>query len=366
MLTSLSRSTNLIVLAWMLIAASAQAAAPVGGVDIQTGTGFIDREGQKIESKIKSEIYMNDLVTSKNGDMGITFVDSTVVAISPGSELQIDEFVYDPNNPNASKLSMDVVGGTVRYASGAIAHNNAQNVAINTPTATVAVRGTNFTATVDEIGRSQVILLPNIDGTVGEIEVKNGAGSVILNQAFQATVVHSLEKAPTEPKTVTNLSMQDINNMIIIKPPKELVNDYMHTVRNALDIDWLEFDELKQDLLTSAELLDNSALAIKPLQVDYLQNVLDAEAAAFAAEMKAVLDGVTRDGNVPGYNELTQITTVINDDGSRQVTRSVFHIAQINIEADADYTIDLVQDGYKVPMKIGVTEGAKIYINQSQ
>jgi hypothetical protein len=366
MQTSRSRSTNVIALVLSLIASSAEAAAPVGGVDIQTGYGYIDREGQKIESKIKTEIFMNDLVSSKNGDMGITFVDSTVVAISPGSELQIDEFVYDPNNPAASKLSMDVVGGTVRYASGAIAHDNAQSVAINTPTATVAVRGTNFTATVDEIGRSQVILLPNIDGTVGEIEVSNGAGSVILNQAFQATVVHSLERAPTDPKTLENLSAQDINNMIIIKPPKELVDDYMHTVKNALDINWLEFDELKQDLLSAAQLLDNTALAIKPLQVDFLQNVLDAEAAAFVAEMKAVLDGVTKDGSVTGYNELTQVATIINDDGSRQITRSMFHVAQINLEADADYTIDLIQDGYKVPIKIGVTEGAKIYINQSQ
>ena len=366
MLTSRSLSTDLIALALFLTVCSANAAAPVGGVDVQTGAGYIDREGQKIESKIKAEIFMNDLVTSKNGDMGITFVDQTVVAISPGSELQIDEFVYDPNNPNNSKLSMDVVGGTVRYASGAIAHSNAQNVAINTPTATVAVRGTNFTATVDEIGRSQVILLPNLDGTVGEIEVKNGAGSVIMNQAFQATVVHSLERAPTEPKTITNVTISDINNMIIIKPPKELVNDYMHTVKNALDIDWLDFDELKTDLLSTADILDNNQLGIKPLQVDYLQNVLDAEAAAFAAEMKAVLDGVTRDGNVPGYNELTQITTLINDDGSRQVTRSVFHVAQVSLEDGSDYTIDIVQDGYKVPIKIGVTEGAKIYINQSQ
>ena len=41
---------------------------------------------------------------------------------------------------------------------------------------------------VDEIGQSLIVLLPNRDGSVGEIEVKTAMGTVVLNQAFQATV----------------------------------------------------------------------------------------------------------------------------------------------------------------------------------
>lgn len=364
MQTSLFFNTNLLVLLWACTAAIAS--EPVGGVDVQTGAGIIAREGKEVPSQLKSEIFMDDLISSKDGDIGITFVDNTVVAISPGSELTVDDFVYDPNNADKSKLGVNVVSGTVRYASGAIAHQNNQNVAINTPTATIAVRGTNFTATVDEIGRSQVILLPNIDGSVGKIIVSNMGGSVTLSEAFQSVVVQSLEKAPSEPKILRNLTPQDINNMIIIKPPKEMVDDYMHTVKNALDIDWLAFDELKQDLLNDPSMLANSELSIKPLNVDFLQNVLDAEAAAFAAELKALLDGFTRDGNVAGYNDQTQVTTVLGNDGSRMVNRTVFHVAQLSLEPDQHYTINIKQDGLNIPAKIGITDGAKINVSQSQ
>jgi len=364
MQTSLFFSISLLVCVWASTAASATEA--VGGIDLQTGVGVIDRDGKKVPSQVMSEIFMNDLISSKDGDIGITFVDDTVVAISPGSELTVDDFVYDPNNAANSKLAVDVVSGTVRYASGNIAHQNNQNVAINTPTATIAVRGTNFTATVDEIGRSQVILLPNTDGTVGKIIVSNMGGTVTLSEAFQSVVVQSQEKAPSEPKVLTNLTAQDINNMIIIKPPREMVDDYMHTVKNALDIDWLAFDELKQDLLGDDELLANNELSIKPLRNDFLQNVLDAEAASFAAELQAVLDGFTRDGNVVGYNELSQVTTFISSDGAITVNRSTFHVAQITLDGGQHYTINIKQDGLIIPIKIGVTDGNTINIIQSQ
>lgn len=361
---SLLFSISLLVCICVSTAASATEA--IGGIDIQTGVGVIDRDGTEVPSQLNSEIFMDDLISSKDGDIGITFVDDTVVAISPGSELTVDDFVYDPANAANSKLGVNVVAGTVRYASGGIAHQNNQNVAINTPTATIAVRGTNFTATVDEIGRSQVILLPNTDGTVGKIIVSNLGGSVTLSEAFQSVVVQSQEKAPSQPKILRNLSPRDINNMIIIKPPKEMVDDYMNTVKSALDIDWLAYDELKQDLLSDSSLLSNNELSIAPMNNDFLQNALDAEAAAFAAEIRAMLDGYTRDGNVVGYNELTQVTTIVNSDGSKMVTRSSFHIAQITLDPDQHYTISIKQDGLSIPIKIGITDGNKINITQSQ
>ena len=85
--------------------------------------------------------------------------------------------------------------GTVRYASGQIAKNSKQNVKIKTPTATIGVRGTDFSMTIDEIGSSTIILLPSCDTSgncyVGEIDVTSDAGQVIMNQAFQATVVET-------------------------------------------------------------------------------------------------------------------------------------------------------------------------------
>ena len=49
--------------------------------------------------------------------------------------------------------------GTARFASGFGGKIKKANIDISTPTATIAVRGTDFTTSIDELGRSLVILL---------------------------------------------------------------------------------------------------------------------------------------------------------------------------------------------------------------
>ena len=153
--------------------------------------------------------------------------------------------------------------GTVRYASGAIAHNSPNSVNINTPSATIGVRGTDFTATVDELGASTIILLPSCrqgwididrDCKTGEIEVSNGAGSVTLNRPFQGTTVANRNSAPLKP-VILSLTADTINNLLILSPPRELrsqerseksVREY---VRSG---DMLEVNYLKQNFLENA------------------------------------------------------------------------------------------------------------------
>ena len=86
----------------------------------------------------------------------------TRVDVTEHSKLVIDEFVYDPNK-KTGKLSLKASLGTVRYASGQIAKNNPTSIKITTPTATIGVRGTDFSMTVDELGSSTIILLPSCD-----------------------------------------------------------------------------------------------------------------------------------------------------------------------------------------------------------
>ena len=168
--------------------------ASIGEVTIHNGSAVIDRQdGDKdIEVEKELDVFSYDTVKTGKGQVGIKFIDDTRVDVTEHSKLVIDEFVYDPNT-NTGKLSLKATLGTVRYASGQIAKNSAQNVNIKTPTATIAVRGTDFAMTVNEIGGSTIVLLPSCDGNgfcyVGEIEVQTDAGFVIMNQAFQVTSV---------------------------------------------------------------------------------------------------------------------------------------------------------------------------------
>ena len=176
---------------------------------------------------------MSDTVRTQQGKVGLTFADNTRVQVTENSKLVIDDFVYDPNSNKGGKLAVNIALGTVRYASGQIAKNSPQNVAVTTPSATISVRGTDFTATVDELGRSTIILLPSCptgwtnierDCKTGKIWVETDEGRVVMDQPFQATKVESRGMMPMKP-VILNLSPDAINNMLILAPPKEFKED---------------------------------------------------------------------------------------------------------------------------------------------
>ena len=175
---------QLILLATAILSASLSQTSfsAVGKVTEQTGPTEIVRNKRSTPSAVNAPVEMNDTIVTAKAKAKLTFEDNTTVNITEQSKLIIDDFVYDPKK-GSGKIAMKVVLGTARYASGQIAKTNPQNVNVQTPTATVAVRGTDFSMTVDELGRSLVVLLPSCDhrGCVtGSITVKNDAGEAVI------------------------------------------------------------------------------------------------------------------------------------------------------------------------------------------
>lgn len=207
--------------------------AGIGTVtEVSGGAGDIARGKTRMAGSKGAGIENNDIITTKGGITNITFQDDTKVKITENSRLLIDDFVYDPKKSDAGKLALKVGMGTVRYASGQIAKTNPQQVAIRTPTATIAVRGTDFAMTVDETGQSLVVLIPSCKEDekvkeyeleenkcrVGKIIVETLMGSVTLDQAFQATYVASNALMPTPPVNINLIESKINNNLIIVKP----------------------------------------------------------------------------------------------------------------------------------------------------
>jgi hypothetical protein len=317
------------VLALLLLLLSINCFAAIGKVTEEKGNAEIVRQKTKMGAKINSGVESNDTVQTVNGVVGITFEDDTKVRVTEHSKLVIDDFVYDPKSKGAGKLAMKVALGTVRYASGAVAKDNAKNVAINTPTATIAVRGTAFTMTVDEIGQSMIILLPNIDGSVGEIEVRTAMGSVVLNQAFQATMTTGAEIKPLRP-VLLNLSESAIDNMLIVKPPKEIIKQVME--ENAKAFDALAFTELDRNALDIKVFVDDlkyNELNINELDTNYLTNALDT----------LILNAFQ-----VGYNAITQLY-VFDKSSNWQLDRHIRHDFTMLINKERGYDITLTQDG---------------------
>ena len=259
-----------------------KAFAAIGDVILHEGNGVIERkdQGEEVITALDIDVFSYDIVKTGNGKTAIEFVDMTRVDVTEHSKLIIDEFVYDPNTKKGS-LSLKASLGTVRYASGQIAKTSPTEVKIKTPTATIGVRGTDFSMTVDELGSSTIILLPSCDANgncyVGEISVESDAGQVIMNQAFQATVVETVASSPMKP-VILDLDQDLINNLLIISRPKRL-EDQMSTgsynaVADALDIDFLKFGDLNIDYLEDEE--DNwvTGLDIDFLEQNFLVDIL--------------------------------------------------------------------------------------------
>jgi hypothetical protein len=285
----------------------------------------IQRKTQTLPGAKGTGLEMMDTVRTTQGKVGLTFADKTKVDITENSKLVIDDFVYDPNSKTGGKLAVNVALGTVRYASGQIAKNNPQAVAINTPTATVAVRGTDFTATVDELGRSTFILLPSCpkgwtdierDCKTGKIEVITDEGRVIMDQAFQATRVDSRETKPLKP-VILNLDEDQISNILVLSPPKELrMSDEdrkrdRFNAKGALDVDFLAENKLINVLEQEEKEMYQDRLSRNLLDNDFLANILDIVNQQLAAQMDFLAKA--RGGLLPDYNALTGVTVELDE-----------------------------------------------------
>ncbi len=176
--------------------------ADIGSVTSQTKSARITRKGDKFLTEVNTSVEMRDLIETLKGKANIKFIDDTKVSVTEYSKLLIDEFVYNPEK-KTGKLSLKAALGTIRYSSGKIAKNSRQNVKIKSPTASVSVRGTDFTMNVQEDGASSFLLLPSVDDAgnsyVGSIDVATLGGKVTLNKAYEATTVTSAIAAPTPP-----------------------------------------------------------------------------------------------------------------------------------------------------------------------
>jgi len=217
----------------LLLLASSMVRAEIGSVVDLSGTAIIKRGKETITIAKGTNIETNDKVETKNGVVNIKFKDNTSVKVTENSALVIDDFVYDPKNAAGGKLNLKAAAGTVRYVSGNIAHNNPNSVKINTPTAAIAVRGTDFVMAVDETGKSLIMLMPtcevehniNLKGLTcgsGKIDVDSGLSIVTLDKPYQATIVETSANPPSPP-IVVNLNNTPIGNNLLIRPPTTLL-----------------------------------------------------------------------------------------------------------------------------------------------
>ena len=354
----------------LLLISPATSIAGVGKVTEQTGPTEIVRNKKSLSSSLNTAVEMNDTVSTARAKATLTFEDKTTVKLTEHSKMIIDDFVYDPKK-GAGKLGMKMALGTARYASGQIAKNNPQQVAIKTPTASIAVRGTDFSMTVDELGRSLVVLLPSCDDkgcVTGAIEVSNFGGVVLLDVPYQATLVNSSYTMPTEP-IVVKLDQANINNMLIISKPKEVAEvEQAGTAKkeksildfNELDVDLLRFSALDENSLDKKNALDRNDLDTDLLAFNEL-NELDRQNAS-------MLNNELDNPILPGYssNKSLGLLYYFNDDQTKvTLYKAGTHNATVTFDTTKNATFTLIQSGQTIIQNVNKGSTSTVTINQN-
>ncbi len=125
----------------------------------------------------RSKIYSGEVIkTGANGSVQLRFIDKALMTIKPGSELSITSYLYDDGSRGTSKkeVVMNLVTGGFRTITGIIGKGDKSAYRVQTPAASVGIRGTNYEIQ-QESSDSYVMAV-----YVGGISVENEAGSIDL------------------------------------------------------------------------------------------------------------------------------------------------------------------------------------------
>ena len=361
---------------WLLILLSIPAfSTEIGEISELKGNGEITRvnSSETFTAELDSDIFSFDDVRTGNGRLAIEFLDDSVVKLTEHSKLIIDEYIFDPD-PSKSKMSLQMASGTARFISGAFGKINKENITINTPTATIGIRGTDFTTTVDELGRSLVILLPDKNGdSSGEITVTTAAGVEILNEPFQATMVSAWEQPPTQAVTLANMTLGLIDNMLIVQRPDEVeqaVEEQQAGTSPTADLD-KDFFEDAPDLDCDAlveecdEDEEVTRLDIDLLSVEFLVDLLAlVETTSKKRNQTSELNGVELEGIIAGFDPIYQTYTFV-EEGMIYFVHEGQNNYDIGIDINAGTYLYINNAGVILEVNINGAGDNVIIINQS-
>lgn len=124
--------------------AFAESPETIGHVQTLQGQAFIQRAGATLPAAVGSELRKSDLIrTGKPAAVGIVLTDDTTVSLGSNSELALNDYAFEPKQSKFA-LSLKMIKGTFSYITGQIVKLSPDSARIQTPDATIAVRGTKL------------------------------------------------------------------------------------------------------------------------------------------------------------------------------------------------------------------------------
>lgn len=191
-------------------------AAPVARVDFASGKVTASDSTGVLRTLSKgSELNQGDTVNTDGGRAHVRFIDGAYVSLQPDTQFKIDEYIYEGRTDGTEKGTLSLVKGALRTITGAIGRVNRNTYQVNTQSATIGIRGTEYLASV----------VNSLSVSVGEgaVSLTNKAGELVVASGQSAYVadantmpVLTYQKPVLPPEAAPQRKAQESNEEVSV------------------------------------------------------------------------------------------------------------------------------------------------------
>ncbi|MGH6961637.1 MAG: FecR family protein [Dongiaceae bacterium] len=150
------KAAGAIALGAFALATPVAAESQIGSVTQPDYLGAIGKRlgGEQRPLPFRETVYASETVdTGSTATTSLEFLDETDLFVGKNSSVVLDKFIYDPER-RVGEAAISFSKGAFRWVSGQML--NKDGFALRTPTASIAIRGTEFTVFVLEDGTSEI------------------------------------------------------------------------------------------------------------------------------------------------------------------------------------------------------------------
>jgi hypothetical protein len=151
--------------------------AGAGNVDFSAGNvTAVNAAGVQRPLTKGTEISNGDTIrTGEGGRAQVRFSDGAMVSLQPQTEFRVDNYQYASKPDGNEKGFFSLLKGGMRTITGLIGRSNRDNYKVSTTVATIGIRGTEYTGSLNPDTGELIV-----NTGEGLVEVCNGAGCMLL------------------------------------------------------------------------------------------------------------------------------------------------------------------------------------------
>lgn len=145
-----------------------------------------------------SELDEAEVIDTRSGRVQIRFTDGGYVSLAPNTRFRIDQYRFNGKADGQEKGFFSLLTGTLRTFTGLIGKGRKDAYRVSTPTATIGIRGTEYSAA--QQGDALRVVVHR-----GAIVVSNPAGELQVNAGHSALVSGPNQKPAETPNGAAGL-----------------------------------------------------------------------------------------------------------------------------------------------------------------